>query len=167
MNIARKTPVLIVSFLFLFTILPSDLYSAWWHKKKKTPAKHQVKKKARQVKKKVRNYKEQHDINNDGTVNARDRLLWLRNKRGNYQKAFVSTENEDMVIHIKTQYPEAWGTYFETSLPKQGFRKVGAADTPDDDGEFKVELGADDCKVTIANVDWFESTVAAVDVWFG
>ncbi len=78
-----------------------------------------------------------------------------------------TTSNEELIIHITTQYPGAWGTYYETTLTKQGFREVPAAATPNQDGEFKVVTTGNDCTVTIANVDWLESTVAAVDIWFG
>jgi len=43
------------------------------------------------------NYVQNHDLNGDGVVNNRDRLIWLNRYRGNYQSTLVSTENEDMV----------------------------------------------------------------------
>ena len=46
---------------------------------------------------KVYRYKRTHDINNDGVVNARDRLLWLKRKGGNYAKVLVSADNDDIV----------------------------------------------------------------------
>jgi hypothetical protein len=78
-----------------------------------------------------------------------------------------TTDDEDLVINIDTQYPDAWITYFQTTLPRQGFTEVTGAAVPDEDGEFKVHLTATGCVLSIANVDEFESTVAVVDIWFG
>ncbi len=41
-------------------------------------------------------YYETHDVNNDGKVNLKDRLLWLRRNRGSYGSVLVSTENKDL-----------------------------------------------------------------------
>jgi len=78
-----------------------------------------------------------------------------------------SSNAEDLVVNITTDHPEAWGTYFETTLPKLGFTKVPVSSPLDNDGEFKMEFYDDKFVLTIANVDRFESTVAVVDIWFG
>ena len=75
--------------------------------------------------------------------------------------------NEDLELRVTSDYPDAWASYFETTLLKQGFENVGPAGTPTLDGDFNVVLTGSDCTVTFANVDKFESTVAAVDIWFG
>ena len=75
-----------------------------------------------------------------------------------------STNDEDIVLDITTDYPVAWSTYFTTLLPKQGFRQVGPAETPDDDGEFKIVTTQTKCELTVANVDRLEATVAVVDI---
>jgi len=41
-------------------------------------------------------HKNTHDLNNDGIVDAKDRLIWLNNRGGNYDKVYISTENEDI-----------------------------------------------------------------------
>lgn len=49
--------------------------------------------------KRARHYKyvNNHDLNNDGVVDSRDRLIWLKNRDGNYGRVYVSAENEDVV----------------------------------------------------------------------
>ena len=71
---------------------------------------------------------------------------------------------EDISMVIKTDYPNAWATYFQTHLRKTGFTQVVAAAN---DGEFSIISTSSSCTVTVANVDFFETTVAAVDISFG
>lgn len=56
-----------------------------------------IKEKIKADKIKAHAYKKIHDLNNDGKVDGRDRLMWLRNKGGNYDPVLVSTDNEDIV----------------------------------------------------------------------
>jgi len=51
----------------------------------------------KQNKQKRYKYVNTHDLNNDGKVNNRDRLIWLRNKDGAYDPVYVSGDNEDIV----------------------------------------------------------------------
>jgi hypothetical protein len=94
-------------------------------------------------------------------------IIYSRMSSREYNWYNWTNEDRNLIISITTSFPEAWSSYFETKLLKQGFRGVAPADTPDDDGEFKVTNTATTCAVTIANVDQFESTVAAVNIWFG
>jgi hypothetical protein len=43
------------------------------------------------------NYIRTHDLNGDGRVNSRDRLIWLRKKGGSYAVVYISEDNEDLV----------------------------------------------------------------------
>ena len=47
--------------------------------------------------KKKHKYIANNDINNDGRVDQKDRLLMLQRKDGKYDDAYVSTEDEDML----------------------------------------------------------------------
>jgi Ca2+-binding EF-hand superfamily protein len=47
--------------------------------------------------KKTYKYISSHDLNGDGKVDVKDRLIWLNNNRGNLPKVLVSKENEDLV----------------------------------------------------------------------
>jgi hypothetical protein len=42
------------------------------------------------------NYVSKHDLNYDGKVDIKDRLIWLRDRK-NYDAVYVSTDNEDLV----------------------------------------------------------------------
>ena len=73
-------------------ILSSDLYAWRWSRPKKT-----VRERVKATRRKAYRYKKVHDVNNDGKVNIRDRLMWLKRKNKSYTPVLVSDENEDIV----------------------------------------------------------------------
>lgn len=50
----------------------------------------------KQYKPKTYTYISKHDLNYDGKVDIKDRLIWLRGRKS-YDPLYVSTENEDLV----------------------------------------------------------------------
>ncbi|MBN1871976.1 MAG: hypothetical protein JW800_05325 [Candidatus Omnitrophica bacterium] len=77
---------------FFSLVINGNAYCAW-RPKPKIP----VKAKIRASHQKTYNYIRSHDYNLDGKVDAKDRLLWLRQQKHHYDTVYVSTENEDIV----------------------------------------------------------------------
>ena len=80
--------------IFMLTVLAPETAHGWWRPRLRNRAKPKVK--PRLASKKTYRYIRNHDLNYDGKVDNKDRLIWIRNKKGNYSTIFVSDENEDL-----------------------------------------------------------------------
>ena len=92
MDILKKYFLLILSFCILSALLPLEVQSLPRHRRVRT--RRAVR---RTLVHKKYEYKQEHDINNDGRVDVKDRLLWLRKNKGDTSVAYVSKENEDLI----------------------------------------------------------------------
>lgn len=92
-----------------------------------------------------------------------DVVVYTRLNTREYNWYDWTASPEDISIEIRTDYPGAWATYFQTEMRKNGFKETPA---PTNDKEFSVAFTGDTCTLTVANVDYFESTNAVVDIYF-
>ena len=91
MSILKRYILLIVISCTCVALLSEGAHAAWkpwWRRSKAVTPKARAKK---------YQYIRTHDYNHDGKVNAKDRLIWLNRKKGNYQPVLVSTENKDLI----------------------------------------------------------------------
>ena len=102
----RMFRALVLCLSFFFVLSLSQDASGWW--KTKYQKKRSRQKTFREIRKDVRgtvqsnakkrySYVRSHDYNGDGKVDRKDRLIWLNNRKGNYDEVYVSEENQDIV----------------------------------------------------------------------
>ena len=87
-----KNYFIFISVLVLSTIIFSDFAYSWWGEK---PAKG-VKQKRRVLRRS--GYIRGHDLNADGKVDIKDKLILLKNKKGAYNRMKVSSSNADLIV---------------------------------------------------------------------
>jgi hypothetical protein len=97
----------------------------------------------------------------DSASGAMDVVVYTRLISREYNQYDWSAGAQDITVLVQTQHPNAWATYFQTTMRTAGFREAAV---PAADGEFNVAWGATSCTMTVANVDMFDSMVAVVDV---
>jgi hypothetical protein len=85
----QRYSIVLLTACIATTLLSDTAYGWWWRRRKA----HQ--KKTRAEKKKYQ-YIKSHDFNGDGIVDAKDRLLWLKKKEGQYTSVYIAKENEDL-----------------------------------------------------------------------
>ena len=89
-------------FVCLLNSLTAGSAYGWWRprfRKGTAPQRREQvrRQEAKEVqKKKQYQYIKSHDLNGDGVVNERDRLMWLHGKDGNYTSVYISEENADL-----------------------------------------------------------------------
>ncbi len=107
MKIFKGHFIIFLSLCALLVLLPGQAYSLWRTKAKPKVVKHKAigRKKAAEVAKEIRRHKmykyiKSHDYNNDGIVDSKDRLLWIKNHKLSKPTAYISKENEDILEEI-------------------------------------------------------------------
>jgi hypothetical protein len=97
MNAVKRCSMFAFVFFLSALIVPHESYAWPWSKPKppgQKAAKPAPKKKARE---KSYRYIGEHDLNGDGAVDNRDRLIWVERHRNSFQNTLVSKENEDLL----------------------------------------------------------------------
>ena len=97
----------------IFSVILSEEGYGWWRRRKK-PIAPKVRQKRLTYK-----YVRSHDVNNDGKVNLKDRLIWLRNRKGNYGNVYLSEENADLVEVMDTNLNGKVETWEMTAFYQQ------------------------------------------------
>jgi hypothetical protein len=91
MGIYRKYLVLILFIVGVFILSLTRAEAAPRHRRR-------LQKKAKiRSEKKNYNYIKNHDYNNDGKVDVKDRLMWANKHKNSAEVTYVSKENEDLV----------------------------------------------------------------------
>jgi len=100
MRVLRSNIIIAILIIMTFMLIDNGDCAPWRRSKPKARVvkKKVVEKKA--VKEKTLTKKRQHyrthDVNNDGEVDLKDRLIWLRRNKGSYGTVLISTENKDL-----------------------------------------------------------------------
>ena len=109
-----KRILLGIGLMITLSLIGVENTSGWWWtpKAKRKPATHRSRpkpvvakpkkrpallKKRTALKAKKYNYIGSHDLNGDGAVDRRDRLLWLERNRKTMSTTLISKENEDLL----------------------------------------------------------------------
>lgn len=95
-----------------------------------------------------------------------DIVVYTRLQTREYNWYNWTNTPKDLTIDIQTEYPGAWYTYYQTEMMKNGFTEVVSPAVPINDGEFGISYTRDSCTLSVSNVDYFETTVAAVEIDF-
>lgn len=108
----RKCLIFILSICFLSVLAPQDAYSWRWRPFwRRNPAPRQPKprtgsparverKKKKKWTKILRRYDKKHDLNNDGAVNVKDRLLWIKKTTKTHTIVYVADDNKGLIDEI-------------------------------------------------------------------
>ena len=102
----------------------------------------------------------------DGLSGNIDIVVYTRLQTSEYNWYNWTNTPKDIIIEIHTEYPGAWYTYYQTEMMKNGFTEVVSPAVPTNDGEFSISSTSDTCTLSVSNVDYFETTVAAVEIDF-
>ena len=96
MKVFKRSLILVLALCFTFSLFPKSALGAWWRPRHAKPARRAPKPAPAKVKAKKYRYIKAHDLNNDGRVDNKDRLLWLQKNKATFVPVVVSADNEDM-----------------------------------------------------------------------
>ncbi|MBL7070756.1 MAG: hypothetical protein ISS26_01105 [Candidatus Omnitrophica bacterium] len=97
MRIIRDFSIAIFALIVSIALVSDGNCESWKSKKKVKKVKQEVIKQ-KKIEKKIagKKYIQSHDVNNDGKVDLKDRLIHLRRNKGSYAEVPVSAENEGL-----------------------------------------------------------------------